>query len=88
MPAAWKSAGAEVTKAKTSFEAVASSIAAQAGTLVLMGMRRGGSLARSWLPVTAAPGLVLSPRSGATLVLRRCYTGCSLLCQGEVLSKF
>ena len=39
----------------------------------------------------AAPGLVLSPRSGATLardVLRRCYTGCSLLCQSEMLSKF
>jgi len=35
-PAAWKGVGAEVTKAKTGFEAVANSIATQAGTMALI----------------------------------------------------
>jgi hypothetical protein len=54
-------------------------------------MRRGGSFARSWLPVR--PPLVwplpqIRSTHPARDVLRRCYTGCSLLCQGEMLSKF
>ena len=55
---------------------------------------RGGSFVPLLAAHQAAPGLGPPPRSGglathpARDVLRRCYTGCSLLCQGEMLSKF
>jgi len=59
----------------------------------IVGLCQGVSIARSWL---AAPDLVLSPQIRGTGqrahpardVLRRCYTGYPLLCQGEILSKF
>jgi hypothetical protein len=58
------------------------------------GVAPGGPLSRFWLPKQAALVWPLPQIRGreathpAGDVLRRCYTGCSLLCQGEMLSKF
>lgn len=80
MPAAWKGVGAEVAKTKTSFEAVANSIAVQAGTMAVISKHSSDfynvttATARHWSTLALSTGSVAKNIVGATESLLK-WTG-------------
>jgi hypothetical protein len=91
MPAAWKGVGAEVTKAKTGFEAVANSIATQAGTMALISKHSTDfyqvttATARHWHQLAISTASVSKNILGATESLIRWSGIVSLITGGAGL---